>query len=275
MPRLWEVYKMSKIKPTQRIYDVIMEINEEKYMLPSIQRSFVWEQGRICKLMDSLMNDYPIGSFLVWKPPKTLKIRSRKFTKDYKTGTRLISENKPGHSSPYLVLDGQQRLQSLYLGFFGNYDEEYLYFKVDSNPREEENDLRYQFEFLPPEQAARDIHWKLLRELIEIPIPKISAFVDRNFKDDSSSVRERIKENLAKFIQVFNIEERIQIQDMKEDLPYNDVLEVFVRVNSGGTVLTKSDLVFSTVVLNIPDMERKFVELIDELNGGGEYDFDI
>lgn len=266
---------MSKIKPTQRIYDVIMEINEEKYMLPSIQRSFVWEQGRICKLMDSLMNDYPIGSFLVWKPPKTLKIRSRKFTKDYKTGTRLISENKPGHSSPYLVLDGQQRLQSLYLGFFGNYDEEYLYFKVDSNPREEENDLRYQFEFLPPEQAARDIHWKLLRELIEIPIPKISAFVDRNFKDDSSSVRERIKENLAKFIQVFNIEERIQIQDMKEDLPYNDVLEVFVRVNSGGTVLTKSDLVFSTVVLNIPDMERKFVELIDELNGGGEYDFDI
>ncbi len=53
------------------------------------------------------------------------------------------------------------------------------------------------------------------------------------------------------------------------------MLEVFVRVNSGGIVLTKSDLVFSTVVLNIPDMEGKFIELVDELNGGGEYEFDI
>jgi hypothetical protein len=221
------------------------------------------------------MNDYPIGSFLVWKPPNTLKTRTRKFTQDYETDVRLISEDKPVQPSPYLVLDGQQRLQSLYLGFFGSYDKEYLFFKVDSNPYEEENDLRYQFKFMPSEQAAKDPHWRPLAELIEVEIPKISAFVDREFKDDSSNTKERIKENLAKFIQVFNMEEKIHIQDVKENLPYNDVLEVFVRVNSGGMVLTKSDLVFSTVVLNIPDMERKFIELVDELNGGGEYEFDI
>ncbi|MCZ7396228.1 MAG: hypothetical protein ABOK23_06945 [Candidatus Methanoperedens sp.] len=84
-----------------------------------------------------------------------------------------------------------------------------------------------------------------------------------------------MKKNLGKFILVFNIDEKIPLQDVKEDLLYNDVLEVFVRVNSGGIVLTKSDLVFSTVVLNIPDMEGKFIELVDELNGGGEYEFDI
>jgi len=68
--------------------------------------------------------------------------------------------------------------------------------------------------------------------------------------------------------------EKISIQDVKEDLPYNDVLEVFVRVNSGGIVLTKSDLLFSTVILHSPEMERKFIEVVDELNGNGEYDFD-
>ncbi len=76
---------MSRIKPTQRIYDVVKDI-KDNYRLPSIQRSFVWEEERICKLMDSLMNDYPIGSFLVWKPNLELKIRTRKFVEDYKTG---------------------------------------------------------------------------------------------------------------------------------------------------------------------------------------------
>ena len=137
---------MGKIKPTQRIFDVIEEIKNDNYRLPSIQRSFVWEQDRICKLVDSLMSDYPIGSFLVWKPPEILKVRTRKFTKDYKTGDRLISEEEPIQSSPHLVLDGQQRLQSLYMGFFGSYDSEYLYFKLNSNPDVEENDLKYHFQ---------------------------------------------------------------------------------------------------------------------------------
>jgi len=266
---------MCEIKPNQRIYDVVKDIKEGKYRLPSIQRSFVWEQDRICKLFDSLMNEYPIGSFLVWKPPEDMKIRSRKFTDDYETGARLISEEKPDQTSSYLVLDGQQRLQSLYIGFFGSYDKKYLYFKVDSNPTEEKNDLRYQFEFMLPEQDEKDSHWRLLSELIKIPIPKISAFVDSNFKDDSNDVKGKIKENLEKFIQVFNMEERIHLQEVKEDLPYNDVLEVFVRVNSGGIELKKSDLIFSTVVLNIPDMEREFIELVDDLNEVGKYEFDI
>ncbi len=266
---------MGKIKPTQRIYDVIKDIKDDKYRLPSIQRSFVWEQDRICKLMDSLMNDYPIGSFLVWRPPKNVRIRTRRFTDNFVTGARLISEEELIQSSPYLVLDGQQRLQSLFLGFYGSFDGEYLYFKVDSDPEKKEDDLKYQFEFMPPEQASKDQHWRLIRELIDIQIPKIPNFVGKQFKIDHNDAKERITQNLAKFIQVFNMDERILLQEVNEDLPYNDVLEVFVRVNSGGMVLTKSDLVFSTIVLNIPDMERKFIELVDDLNGGGEYDFDL
>lgn len=264
---------MGKIKPTQRIYDVVKDIKEDRYRLPSIQRSFVWEEERICKLMDSLMNDYPIGSFLVWMPQSGFTIRTRKFALDYKTGERLISEEETLKSPPYLVLDGQQRLQSLSLAFFGKYDGKHLYFKIDSNPNEEESDLRYCFQFMTPEKARENYHWRKIANIMDITIPKISAFVDEEFKEDSVEIKERIKENLAKFLQVFGMEERIHIQDVKEDLPYNDVLEVFVRVNSGGIVLTKSDLLFSTVILYSPEMERKFIEVVDELNGNGEYDF--
>jgi len=265
---------MGKIKPTQRIYDVVKDIKDDRYRLPSIQRSFVWEEERICKLMDSLMNDYPIGSFLVWKPSPEITIRTRKFVQDYKTGERLISEGESLESLPYLVLDGQQRLQSLFLAFFGKYNGKYLYFKIDSNPNEEESDLRYIFQFMTPGKAKENHHWRRVADIMDITIPKISAFVDEEFKEDPVEVRERIKENLAKFLQVFGMEEKIHIQDVKEDLSYDDVLEVFVRVNSGGIVLTKSDLLFSTVILHSPEMEKKFIEVVDELNGNGEYDFD-
>jgi hypothetical protein len=161
------------------------------------------------------------------------------------------------------------------LGFFGSYDGERLYFKVDSNPREERDHLRYEFQFLTSEEASHDPHWIKPVDIVDIGIPKISSLVDHKFSADDDMTKERIKENWGKSIQVFNMEEKLPLQDVKEDLPYNDVLEVFVRVNSGGMVLTKSDLVFSTLVLGTPDMEKTFIELVDEMNGGGEFEFDI
>jgi uncharacterized protein with ParB-like and HNH nuclease domain len=261
---------MSSINPRQRIYDVVKDIKEDRYRLPSIQRSFVWEEERICKLMDSLMNDYPIGSFLVWKPNSELTIRTRKFTQDY-TGERLISEEEPLESLPYLVLDGQQRLQSLFLAFFGKYDGKHLYFKIDSNPIEEENDLRYNFQFMKIDQAKKDSHWMKPYEVINLSIEEIPEYVDKHFGDDNEETKRVIMKNLSRFIRIFNMDEKISIQDIKEDLPYDDVLEVFVRVNSGGIVLTKSDLLFSTVILHSPKMEGEFIEVVDELNGRGEY----
>lgn len=263
---------MGKIKTSQRIFDVVRSVKNE-FRLPSIQRSFVWEQQRICKLMDSIMNDYPIGSFLVWSPPTDLAVRTREFMDSYKIGMRLISEEKPIGRYSYLVLDGQQRLQSLYLSFFGHYDGRYLYFKLDSDPGKEADDMRYQFCFLSPTEASSDPHWVRPIEIVELDIKGKREFLKR-FSTDSEEVRARVEENLDLFRQQFNMREKILFQEVEEGMDLNDVLEVFVRVNSGGIVLSKSDLVFSTVVLKIPDMEEKFVALVDELNGNGEFDFD-
>ena len=68
-----------------RIKDVIESINRRKYLLPAIQREFVWDETQIFRLFDSLMRDYPIGSFLFWNLEKQ-KIRDfqfYEFVKDY------------------------------------------------------------------------------------------------------------------------------------------------------------------------------------------------
>ena len=95
---------MDKIKPTRGIYGVVKDMKDVKYRWSSIQRSFVWEEERTCKLRDSLMNDYPMGSFLVWEPNSGFTIRTRKFAQDYKIGDKLISEERTLESLPYLVL---------------------------------------------------------------------------------------------------------------------------------------------------------------------------
>jgi hypothetical protein len=253
----WEVEQMSRIRPTQRIIDVVKDIKDDRYRLPSIQRSFVWKEERICKLMDSLMNDYPIGSFLVWKPGTELSIRTRKFIQDHKMGEKMTSDDEVLEPMPYLVLDGKR-----------------LYFKIDSNPDEEEDDLRYVFSFLTSEQTKGNPHWVRPSDILKLGIEEIPEHVDGNFGDDDGETRKMIGKNLGIFIRIFAVNENISIQEVKEDLPYNDILEVFVRVNSGGIVLTKSDLLFSTVILLSPEMEKNYIDIVDELNGNGEYEFD-
>ncbi len=266
---------MLELSPNQRIYDVVKGIKEGYYKLPSIQRTFVWEEERICKLMDSVMNDYPIGSLLLWKPEKGITLRLREFIKDYVSEQKIpVSKEEKIEEPLFVVLDGQQRLQSLYIAFFGEYNGKSLYFKVDSNPEEIKDELRYVFEFKAPEEI-KDSHWRKVSELIKLKPEEVNEFVNQNYREDSEEVKKRIIQNIMRFITKFNIESKINFIYIKEEIPLDDVLEIFVRVNSGGIVLSKSDLLFSTLKVSVAELEGEFIELMDILNGKGEFDFDI
>ena len=52
------------------IVEVIKNISNNRYVLPSIQREFVWSTSQIERLFDSLMQEYPIGTFLFWEVAK-------------------------------------------------------------------------------------------------------------------------------------------------------------------------------------------------------------
>lgn len=263
---------MPELAPTQRIIDVLRAISRKEYQLPSIQRPFVWTQDQTLRLLDSLMCGYPIGSVMVWKPKDS--IRCRPFLDRYAEGERLISY-PPSEEDPraYMVLDGQQRLQSLYLSFYGRYDGEQVYLRIDDVADEAEDDLHYRFEYLKDDEAALDPRYIHIRDLARVDIEDISEFVEQRFPDMDTEQRKKPTKIVSKFVNQFTNKPVLLFQEIHDGLTYNDVLEVFERVNSGGTRLSKSDLLFSTVTLKIPDMEERFIRIVDDLNENGRHDF--
>lgn len=109
------------------IKEVIENIHHKKYLLPAIQREFVWDQDQIIRLFDSLMRDYTIGSFLFWNVNKNKvnDFQFYEFIRNYheRDNTHNPKANVTGENSVLSILDGQQRLTAFYLAMKGTYAE--------------------------------------------------------------------------------------------------------------------------------------------------------
>ncbi len=106
----------------QTIHKVVSILNNDEedggFWLPNIQRPFVWSEDQICRLFDSILREYPISTLLVWKTNSDL--RRRKFIDNWRESLRLSDFFvPPDKKKKGLVLDGQQRLQSLFIGLKG------------------------------------------------------------------------------------------------------------------------------------------------------------
>ena len=144
------------------INEVISNIHTKKYVLPSIQREFVWSTSQITKLFDSLMKDYPINSFLFWEVDKENinKFMFYEFLRDYHQRKNKHNEkaNLNGSENVIAILDGQQRLTSLYIGLKGSYayklphkkfsnEQAYPIRKLYLNLLSRSEDIEYDYEF--------------------------------------------------------------------------------------------------------------------------------
>ena len=280
---------MASINPNQRIHDVLEEIDQDHYRLPNIQRGFEWDKPRIVKLLDSIMNGYPIGAIMVWKP--TLEVQSdisdRSFIRDFDSVQDYLSD--ASHSSDaeaYLVLDGQQRLQSLYLSFFGSYDGKRVYMAIDHLPSPEADDDDYAFLFLTPKEAWNKPNMVPLADIVKLNSDTKYDFADglamrlaemvgdnnerQKVKDEK---RAKIARNIDKFIDQFDRRSVLLFQVVDSGQTYDHVLEIFERANSLGMVLSKSDLLFSTLKLKLNEMEAEFRKTLTAINQGSRYDF--
>ncbi|MDK2870351.1 MAG: hypothetical protein PWP19_1181 [Thermococcaceae archaeon] len=98
----------------REIKELIPELESGKYRIPSFQRQYVWDEDDIKDLIDSIVNNYPIGTIILWKPSNSsLAEKIDPFSKP------LIDSNGKKPSEIFYVIDGQQRLTSLLLLFKG------------------------------------------------------------------------------------------------------------------------------------------------------------
>ena len=271
------------MKSERSIWDVVKDIGDGRFLLPNIQRPFVWEKDQVRDLIDSILRGYPIGALMIWKPnvPGGPSIRCRRFlsqvVSDPDLRANLLYNSSDG---AYLVLDGQQRLQSLYLAFFGTWEGDQLYLNVARTLEKESDDRLYDIDFFrstnPP--AASSGYYPLVK-LMELTDPRSRRLFGRDLlqvmnREGDDDLEDTIGDIVGQVQAKFISEPRLLFQEIDERLGYSEVLEVFKRVNSGGTKLEASDLAFAIVKLEQGDLEEKMYSLLDILKQSGFQSFD-
>jgi hypothetical protein len=266
------------LKPeTSAIVPFIKKINGD-YWLPAIQRQFVWKERQVCQLFDSIMRGYPIGSLLVWETDAS--VRRRYFVNDWdKKKSVKHTFTEPDAKQKRLVLDGQQRLQSLMLGLRGSMNGKSLHFNAASDVRNAEQDIAemaYEFGWFAKDKAS-SWNWVSVRDLLDTS-HSVSAHLNRlvalSKRALSEQEKELVRENLGRFEAAFHKEEAISfalLSNVNDKKRYreNDVVEIFVRANAGGTKLQKSELLFALLSANWTKATERLEDLASELDGNG------
>ncbi len=292
------------------IKQAIDSINLRHYLLPAIQRKFVWSSSQICLLFDSIMRDYPINSFMMWD------IRSASIKNDYKFYEFLkeycqrFNEENPcvatnaGFHDFKAVIDGQQRLTSLYIGLCGTYaykkprvwwpsaqDDRILpprKLYVDlTAPLKSDDELmmKYNFRFLTEKQYTDSLtdnkhHWFCLHEIFKYeqhdsPDDILFNVVVPELEKRGLISSEFSRKTLLKLYTKIRTENLIHyFNESSQDIDH--VLDVFIRTNSGGTKLEFSDLLMSIAVAHWQgDFRRELDELTKNIYQNNEMGFYI
>ena len=275
------------------IKDAIEKIRKKDYYLPAIQREFVWKPDQIEVLFDSLMRDYPIGSFLFWSVDKknVSDYQFYEFIRDYheKNTTRNPKANVTGQENITAILDGQQRLTALFLGLNGTYAYKIPYKRWDNDAafpkrklfidllnESKEYDRKFDFKFLTEDEAIQNIgekYWFEVGKVLDLKEPvEVNDYLIEN--ELSSIEREKAlfaNRTLFKLQKIIHDVECINYY-LEMDEKLDKVLNIFIRVNSGGTELSYSDLLLSiaTAQWQEKDAREEITTFVDEINRIGD-----
>lgn len=280
------------------IKEAIDNVHRKKYLLPAIQREFVWDEEQIEWLFDSLMRDYPVGSFLFWYVQKenSKDFKFYEFIRDYheRNNRHNPEADISGEEDITAILDGQQRLTSLYIGLKGSYASKLPNKRRDNDasyPKKElylnllapseETDLEYQFEFLTPEQAKVKNDRTFWFKVGDILNMKEQDEVNDFLIDNELTLYPREAARFANKA-IFKLHKSIHVTAcinfyLETGKELNKVLQIFIRVNSGGTPLSYSDLLLSiaTASWKEKDARETITSFVDELNDIGDtFNFD-
>lgn len=279
------------------IYEAMQNIEKGKYVMPAFQREYVWSIEQIEKLWDSILLDYPISNFLFWHIDDRNVGWDTYFCNFLKTATFNTSKlpdnlNFPINSIDFnytdtAILDGQQRLTSIYLSLLGdtylrprfsskNSGTMYIYkifIELDKNKSENEkddyNNKKYDIYFTTKGLAINTS--ATLFELRNILNDNFrndetrEAAIEEAIKDVPDNSKEYAKNILLKLYNKIFVEKLIRYTEII-DMLQDDALEMFIRFNNGGKKLRKQEITMSILEAYWPNARKQFSMLLS-----GEY----
>lgn len=269
------------------IKEAVDAIDARTYLLPAIQRKFVWSSDQIEVLFDSIMRGYPINSFMFWEVKESIIKNNFKFYQFLTKYRQFFGEDNPdidtkSYKDFYAIIDGQQRLTSIYLALKGSYayklprkwlyntevamPTRYLYLNLTNRlPEENERQMVYDFQFLTEQEhklMSADVNsiWYRINEILTFTSKdEVDNYIDSKgwFKKDFTKQTIRRLHDV-----IFN--ERLINYYLEKTQEIDTVLDIFIRTNSGGEPLSFSDLLMSITTANWTSDARK--EIPDVVN---------
>lgn len=287
---------MSGFQSPITIKQTIDRINRNEYLLPSFQREYVWSSEQVENLFDSLMKGYPISSMLFWKVRGESKNKYRfyqilsYYIEKYHIHNDAFDTNQINDF--HAVLDGQQRLTSLYLGLCGSYayhgyrknweyseysfPTRHLYLNISRTFPEDENDKTYNFLFIDKKiSKEQDLYidnvgdkWFKVSRILSLGNADSDYDTD-DFADDHEISKEE-KKMIKKLEKVIFQQNLINYYEEETEDP-DKAVNIFVRINSGGTKLSFSDILMSIAVASWKekDARTEIYQLVDSINSKG------
>lgn len=238
-----------------KVRELLDEIARGEVVLPEFQRAYVWKPSQVVRLLDSLYQGYPTGQILLWDPTDLPSTRGLE---------GVVQTGLPSPGRPKVVLDGQQRLTSLQRALAPESKE----------PVDVSFHLRREEFALARDRHEKDPYWVPLRAVLNQKLhdldvlqriaaaggPGLDSPEARTFLDRLQALR-----RIAEY--------RFPIEVFRSD-DYEQVTELFVRINSGGTRLHRAELILAELALRLPGTLTERFEEAAELHAEAGFPLD-
>ena len=243
-----------------KIQQILDKIDENQLFVPAFQREYVWKRENAKELIVSLMNEYPTGTMLTWDTNKPPELKGK-------------HKYDPRQGAVKIILDGQQRITTLYMLIRGNMPPYYEPKEITVDPRGlylnvVSCDLQYYKKLL----MQNNPHWVNVTDIFQRKIRERDVIEDiRNINTELSRDEEdKISRNFRA------VEDIPSLDFIEQSIPVRaslrQAIDIFYRVNDSGVNLTDAELALAQISGYWPEARATFKKKLEELKHQG-FDF--
>ncbi len=246
-----------------KVSNLLSSIEMRDVVLPEFQREYVWNRELAKQLLVSLLKGYPVGGLLFWNTDNPPDLKNMKDVPE-RLGTIQ------------LILDGQQRLTTLYMIILGKIPPYYSEGDIETDPR----DLYYNLEtrelqYYVSSKMKDDPLWIRTVDCFngsDINVFKIAEFKCAGDPQEAFRLAQAYMDSLMRLRQVVEID--LPVQTVPHHATLDEAIDIFDRVNSKGTKLTDAELALTHVVGKWAQARRVMKSKMADLAKTG-FDFDL
>lgn len=240
-----------------KISTILDKVDEKQLFVPAFQREYVWKRDDAKQLIDSLIKEYPTGTMLTWETANPPELK----------GTHKYDKKQ---GAVRLLLDGQQRVTSLYMLIRGEIPPYYTAQEIMNDTRGLYVNLEtLELSYYMKTRMGNNPLWQNITHVFQ---GKVSAF---DLQSQFAEVGKNIgMDELKQLNENINTITRIKDRDFPEQtIPVKasirDAIDIFYKVNASGVALTDAELALAQISGYWPQARDRFKAKLASLEKEG------